>query len=145
MLRRLVGRVAEHHPLVTGAGDVECIVVGGVVARLVGLVDALRDVRRLLVDRVEDRARVGAEAQVGVHVADLADRRARDVLDVDVRRGGDLAGDDDEPGVDERLARDAPVGVVAQDRVEHPVGDLVGDLVRMPFGDRLRREQVLVV
>ena len=34
-LVRLVGRVAEHHALVAGAGDVEFIVVGGVRARLV--------------------------------------------------------------------------------------------------------------
>ncbi len=95
-LRRLVGGVAEHHPLVAGAGDVEFIVVGGVGARLVGLVDALGDVGRLLVDRVDDRARVGAEAEIGVGVADLADRLARDVLDVDVGRGRDLAGHDDE-------------------------------------------------
>ena len=103
-LRRLVGRVAEHHPLVARAGDVECIVVGGVGARLVGLVDALGDVGRLLVDRVDDRARVGAEAEVGVGVADLADRLAHDVLDVDVGRRRDLAGHDDEAGVHERLA-----------------------------------------
>ena len=144
-LRRLVGGVAEHHPLVTRAGDVECIVVGGVGARLVGLVHALGDVGRLLVDRVDDRARVGAEAEVGVGVADLADRLARDVLDVDVGRGRDLAGHDDEPGVHERLAGDAPVRVVAHDRVEDAVGDLVGDLVGVALGDGLGREQVLVV
>ena len=45
--------VAEHHPLVAGAGDVELVLVGGVGARLVGRVDALGDVGRLLVDRVD--------------------------------------------------------------------------------------------
>jgi len=49
-LRGLAARVAEHHALVAGAGDVELIVVGGIGARLVGLVDALRDVGRLLVE-----------------------------------------------------------------------------------------------
>ena len=71
-------RVAEHHALVAGAGDVELVVVGRVGARLVGGVDALGDVGRLLVDRVDDRAGVGGEAEVGVGVADLADRLARD-------------------------------------------------------------------
>ena len=87
----LVGGVAEHHPLVARAGDVELVVVGRVVARLVGRVDALGDVRRLLVDRVDHRAGVAVEAEVGVVVvADLAHRLARDLLDVDVGVGRDL-------------------------------------------------------
>ncbi len=141
----LVGGVAEHHPLVAGAGDVELVVVCCVGASLVGLVDALRDVRRLLVDRVEHRAGVRREAEVGVGVADVADRLARDLLDVDVGLGRDLAGDDDQAGVDERLARDAAVRFVGEDGVEHAVGDLVGDLVGMALRDRLGGEQELVV
>ena len=59
--------------------------------------------------------------------------------------GRDLAGDDDEAGVDERLAGDAAVRVVAQDGVEDAVGDLVGDLVRVALGHGLGREEELVV
>ena len=53
---RLVGGVAEHHSLIAGAGDVELVLVASVGARLIGLVHALCDIRRLLVDRVEHRA-----------------------------------------------------------------------------------------
>ena len=144
-LVRLAAGVAEHHPLVTGARDVHRVIVGGIVASLVGRVHALGDVRRLLVDRVDHRARVGAEPQVGIRVADLADRLAGHVLDVDVRVGRDLARHHDQAGVHERLARHAAVGVVTQDGIEHAVGDLVGDLVRVAFRDGLRGEQVLVV
>ena len=144
-LGRLPGGVAEHHPLVPGAGDVELVVVGWVDARLERMVDPLRDVGGLLVDRVDDRARVGREAEVGVGVADLADRLAGNLLDVDVGVGRDLAGDQDQPRVDERLAGDAPVGIVAEDGVEHAVGDLVGDLVRVAFGHGLGGEEVLVL
>ena len=141
----LVRRVAEHHPLVARAGDVELVVVVGVGLRLVGLIDALRDVRRLLVDRVEHGARVRREAQIGVDVADPADRLARDLLDVDERLGRDLAGDDDEAGVHQRLAGDATRGVVAHDGIQHAIGDLVGDLVGMALGHRLGGEEVLVL
>ncbi len=137
--------VAEHHPLVARPGDVELVVIGGIVARLVGGVDALGDVGRLLVDRVDHRAGVAVEAVGGVVVADPAHSLARDLLDVDVGVGRDLAGDDDEAGVDERLAGDPAVGVIAQDGVEHAVGDLVGDLVGVALGDRLGGEQVLAV
>jgi hypothetical protein len=134
-LGRLARGVAEHHPLVARAG---------VAGRVRCAVDALGDVGRLLVDRVDDRARVGAEAQVGVDVADPADRLARDVLDVDVGRGRDLARDDDQAGVDERLAGHAAARMVGEDGVEHAVGDLVGDLVGVALGDRLGGEEELV-
>ena len=141
----LVGGVAEHHALVAGARHVQLVLVGGIVARLIGGVDALGDVRRLLVDRVDHRAGVAVEAVRGVVVADPAHRLARDFLDVDVGVGRDLPRDDDQPGVDERLAGDAAVRVVGQDGVEHAVGDLVGDLVGVALRDGLGGEQELVV
>ena len=142
-LGRLARRVAEHHPLVARADLVDRIDVAGVVLHLVRRVDALRDVGRLRVDRDDDAARVRVEAELGVRVADPADRLPNEVGDVDVRLGRHLARDDDEPGRDERLAGDAAVAVVAQHRVEDCVGDLVGDLVRMAFRDGLGREEEL--
>ena len=65
-------------------------------------------------------------------------------VDVDVRVGGDLAGHDHEAGGDQRLARDAALRVLLVDRVEHRVADLVAHLVGVAFGDRLRREGVVV-
>ena len=106
-LRRLVRRVAEHEALVAGADLVERIVVVGLVLHLEGVVDSLRDVGRLLVERDDDAAGLGVEAVLRARVADRADPMAHEPGDVDVRVGRDLAGDDDEPGRDERLARDA--------------------------------------
>ena len=140
---RLAGRVPEHHSLVSGAGAVE--LVGRLaLALLEPGIHPLSDVGRLLVDRREDGARLVVEAVAGVVVADLADRLARDLRDVDVGLRGDLTGHDHEAGVDQALAGDAPGGVVPHHRVEDAVGDLVADLVRVPLGDRLGGEQVLV-
>ena len=107
------------------------------------VVHALADVRRLRVDGRDDAAGVAVEAVGGVVVADAAHGLARDLGDLDVGVGGDLAGDDDHPGRDQRLAGDAPVGVVGEDGVEDRVRDLVGDLVGVALGHRLRREQVV--
>ena len=106
----LVGRVAEHHPLVAGAGD-EQLVTRPLDPGLVGLVDALGDVGRLLVERDQDRDVVAVVAVVAVVVADLADRLADDLGDVEVDVGRDLARDDRHPGVDEGLAGDPALGV----------------------------------
>ena len=103
-LRRLAARKAEHHPLVARA---ELERRRGVAADLEGVVDALRDVGRLLLDRDQRPAREVVEAVVGARVADVADGLADDRLDVDVGRRRDLAEDDDEAGRRRRLARDA--------------------------------------
>ncbi len=94
-LLRLARRVAEHHALVARADLVERVVVAGDVPRLVGGVDALRDVRRLLVDRGQDGARLGVEAVLGARIADVGHGLARDLRDVDVGVGRDLAADHD--------------------------------------------------
>ena len=106
-------------------------------------VDALGDVRRLLLDRDQRAAGLVVEAVVGARVADVADRLADDLLEVDVGLRRDLAEDDDEAGGGGRLAGDAGVGVVADDRVEDRVADLVAELVRVALGDRFGGEQVL--
>ena len=49
------------------------------------------------------------------------------------------------PGVDQRLAGDAALGVARHHGVEDRVGDLVADLVGVTLGDRLGREQVLAL
>ena len=108
---------------------------------LVGGVDPLSDVRRLLVDRDHDTAGVGVEAPLGVRVADLRDLRPHLGGNVDVGLGRDLAGDHDEARRDQRLARHPAGRVVGEDSVENGVGNLVGNLVRMTLRDRLRGEQ----
>ena len=108
----LVRGVAEHHPLVARSLTIQRVAVP--VLLLVRMVDALGDVGRLLVDRNDDAAGLGVEAELRARVADLADLAAHELRDVDVRLGGDLAGDDDEPGRDQRLAGDAPWGSSAR-------------------------------
>ena len=105
-LRRLVGRVAEHHPLVAGADRSSGSSSSGSCCSLVRRVDALRDVGRLLVDRDHHAARLRVEAQLRA-CSRSRDRLAHDLADVDVRLGRDLAGDDDEARRDQRLAGDA--------------------------------------
>jgi hypothetical protein len=134
-LGRLVAGVAEHQALVAGAG-VQVVVAG--------VVHALRDVVGLLVVADHHRAALVVDAVLGVVVADALDRVARDLDVVDVRVGGDLAGQHDQAGVGQRLGGHAAARVLREDRVEDRVGDLVRHLVRVAFGDRFRREEIVV-
>ena len=134
-LGRFVAGVAEHEALVAGAG-VE-VVVGGVV-------HALRDVVGLLVVADHHGATLVVDAVVGVVVADALDGVARDLDVVDVRVGGDLAGEHHEAGVGQRFGGHAAARVLFEDRIEDRVGNLVGDLVGMAFGDGFGSEEKVV-
>ena len=139
-LHPFVACEAEHHALVARAEEVELVLLLRT-PNLEGFVDALRDVRRLLLDRDAHATGVAVEAVLRTVVADVHDRLPDDLRDIDVRRRGDLARDHREPGRDEGLARNATVRVVAEDLVEDRVGDLVGQLVRVPLGHRFGRER----
>jgi hypothetical protein len=134
-LGRLVAGVAEHEALVAGAG-VQVVVAG--------VVHALRDVVALLVVGHQHRAALVVDAVLGVVVADALDGVARDLDVVDVRVGGDFAGEHHEPGVAQRLGRDARARVLREDGVENGVGDLVGDLVGVTFRDGFGGEEKVV-
>jgi len=98
-----VAGVAEHQALVAGA-LVEIVVMRAI--------HALRDVGRLLADGDQHRAGVVVEANLGRVVTDALDGLARDLVVVDHRRGGDLAGDDAQAGGQQRLARHARMFVL---------------------------------
>ncbi len=133
-LRGLVARVAEHHALVAGAHQVDGVDALAVLD-LERLVDALRDVRALLVDAEHHAARLGVEAVLRAGVADVGDDAAHDRGDLDVAVSADLAADDDQAGGGEALARAADVVAIRawqrrcsassisrrEDRVEHGV------------------------
>jgi len=101
--RRFVAGVAKHQALVAGA-LVEVVVVRAI--------HALRDVGRLLADGNQHRTGVVVEADLGRVVADALDGLARDLVVIDHRRGGDLAGDDAQTGGQQGLARHARMFVL---------------------------------
>ncbi len=135
VLLRLVAREAEHHALVAGALLLE---------QALALGDALGDVGRLALDGRDDGAAVAVEAALRRRVADVADHRLGDLAELDLRLARDLAGDDDQAGLDQRLAGDATLRVLRQQGVEDGVGDLIADLVGMSLVHRLGRENVVL-
>ena len=106
-LGRLVAGVAEHQALIAGALLlVEPFAFG----------DALRDVGRLRLDRREHAAGLVVEAHRRVGVADVFDHAACELAEVDHGLGRDLAGDDDEAGLAQRLAGDAALAIAGRAR-----------------------------
>ena len=139
--RGLVAGVAEHHALVAGA-VFEAVALLAFL-ELEGLVNAHGDVAGLLVDGGDDGAGVAVKAVGGVVVADLAHDLARDLRDVHIAAGGDLAHDVDHARGGGALTGDVALRVLLEYRVQHRVGDLVADLVGMALGDGFGREEVV--
>src|SRR5699024_7775063 len=102
--------------------------------------DTLGDIGTLGIDRGDDPAGVAIEAGRSTVESDAVDRFADDLGKFDVRVGGDLTGDDDEAGGDERFAGHAGMRILPEDRVEDGIGDLISHLVGMTFGHRFRGE-----
>ncbi len=137
----LVARVAEHHALVAGALLVELVLfTGGTGPDLFGVVDALGDVGRLLVERHHHTAGVAVEAERFVVVADPVDGGSHHTGDVHVGLGGDLARNDGQAGGDEGLAGDPAHRVLLEQGIEDGIADLVSHLVGVPLGHRLGGE-----
>ena len=137
-LRRFVAGVTEHQALVARA------LLPGLLALDLARVDALRDVGRLLRQQQVHEHAIGMKHVIVVDVADLADRLARDLLDVELGLGGDLAADDHHVRLDVGFAGDAAELVLRQAGVEDRIGNRVGDLVGVPLTDRFRRKDVSV-
>ena len=131
-LRRLAAGIAEHDALVART-----------LVLVAQRIDALGDVRRLLMDEDLDLGVLPVEAVL--LIADIADRLARDLLEQLLGdRGGPahLARQHDLVGGRQRLAGDARIGIGAEIGIDDGVGDAVADLVGMPFGHGFAGEEI---
>jgi hypothetical protein len=137
-LRRFVARVSEHQALIAGA------LLSGLLALDLARVDALRDVGRLLRQQQVHEHAIGVKHIIVVDVADLADRLAGDLFDIELGLRRDLAADDDHVRLDVGLARNAAELVLRQAGIKDRVGNRVGDFIGMSLTDRFRRKDVSV-
>jgi hypothetical protein len=83
------------------------------------------------------------EAHLGIVVADLLDRVADNLRDIDSGLRGDLPGHHDQVRLHQRLAGNAALRVLGQHGVEDRIGDAIGDLVRVAHRHRFAGEQIV--
>ena len=115
ILGRFVRRIAEHHALVARTNRLCRIHIA--LAGLDCLVDTLRDIRRLLVERDEDAAGVRIEAVAGIRIADLTHGLADDLRNIDIATGRDLTDDVRLSRRNECLTRNASHRILRKDRI----------------------------
>ena len=156
---RFVASIAEHHALVARAHFVD-VVHAFAALSLVGLIDAHGDVGRLLVDGIDNAARVAVKAVLRAVVADLADGIAHDLLHVNVCFRANFARHHHKTRGSHGLAcathvvhvgRNArrrnvagflKLDFLCQNGIQDSIRNLIANLVRMTFSHRLRREKI---
>lgn len=135
--RRVVAGKPEHQPLVTRA------LFGGLFAPGLGGVDALRDVLALLRDGLGDENFVRVKNIIIVDVANAADGVADDAFKVELRVGGDFAGEDDHVAFDECFGGHAAAFVLREAGVEDRVGNGVAHFVGVAFANRFGGKNIV--
>ena len=136
--RRLVRRVAEHQSLVARP------LLGRLLAFRRAGIHALRDVRALRGDRVQDQHPVRVKHVVVMRVADLADGLAGDRVEIQLRLGRDLAAHHHQVALGVGLAGHAAARVLRQAGVQHRIGNGIAHFVRVAFADGLGRKDVVL-
>ena len=138
----LVRGITEHDTLIARA-----------FVLVAAFVDALRDMRRLGVEIILEAEAFPVKASL--LVPDVLHRLAHGRLDLVERArcplvilehalATDFAGQHDELGGGQRLARDSGFGILRQEQVDDRIADLVGHLVGMSFGHAFGGEEEAV-
>ena len=128
-----VGGVTKHDTLVTGTD---------VFQRLgTHAVDALADIRRLLVQSNQNFTRVTVQAVFFGVEADVFADLSHDRFVVNLGGGGDFTENHDHVRLGRGFARDFRIWILGQDGIQDAVGNLIGEFVRVAFVDGFGREE----
>jgi hypothetical protein len=126
-----VSGITKHDTLVTGTELLKCLLI----------VQALSDIRGLLLNGDQEVEGLVVEALGRVIIANVLDGITDNLLVVDVGLCGDLAKDHDHACLGRGLTGNLGQRVLGQTGVQDGVGDLVSDLVGVTLTDRLGCEQ----
>ena len=128
--------ISEHHALIARA-DIELSFTPG----LERVINALRDIGRLLVYRCHYRTCLIVKAHITAVVTDLLQRFPCDTRYVDIGCRSYLACDHYHSRCGKSLTCNASFRIGFEYRIEYCIGDLITDFIRMSFSNRFRCKQ----
>ena len=134
----LRGRIAEHDPLIASA-----------LVLILGRIDALGDMGRLLVQQIGDLA--GRVVELVLFIADILDTGARDILDPahiilqpGLVRQPHFAADHHAVGRGKGFAGNTRLGFLCQKCIKDRIRDPIADLVRVSLGNGFRCKDIVI-
>ena len=126
--------IAEHHTLVTGTGIQFTFV--SMLSFFQGTVNTLSNIRRLLINRCQDRACLIVKSGITSVISDLLNSFTNDRRDIYISACSDLTHNKDHTCCAGRLTCNSCLRVISNDRIKDSIGDLITDLIRMSFRNR---------
>ncbi len=144
-LRRLTGRIPKHHPLIARTRHQQLITLRRPRPRLMRRINPQRDIRRLLINRIQHRTRIRRKPKIRIDITNPPNRIPHHTLNIHIRLSRDLPRHHNQPRIHKRLTRHTRQRIIRQTRIQHPIRNLIGNLIRMPLRHRLRRKQILIV
>ena len=139
---RFVRSIAEHHALVAGTDGVELIRVAFLLFE--SIIDAHSDVRRLFVQGDEDAAGVAVKAVFSTGVADVTDRFADNMRNIDVAGRGNFTYNMYHAGRYQCFAGNAGVFIFCKNGIQNAVRNLVSHFIGMAFRYGFRRKEFTI-
>ena len=136
--RCLIRRIAEHHSLIASADRLDLGIIHLGLSRLKRLVNAHRNVGRLLVQRNHHGAGIAVKADLGTVVADLGHCLSYNTGNVEVCLCRNLTRYQYKACAACRLAGNTAHRILLHAGIQNRVGNRVADLVGMSFGHRFR-------
>ena len=138
-LRRLIGSIAEHHALVTGTGSLCLVQI--TFPCLQSLVNALGNIRRLLIQGNQNTAGISIKAELGTGIADPADGLPGNLGNIHIALGRNLTGNMSLAGSHQGLAGHTAIRILFKNCIQNTIRNLVCNFIRMPLSNRLRSKQ----
>ena len=117
----LIGRIAEHHSLVTGSDRLDILVRHPVFFRLQSLVNTQSDIRRLLVNGRQNAAGIGVKSKFPSRITDLTHGITHDLRDIYIGVCRDLSHDHHHTGRTTGLACHAAHRILLHEGVKDRV------------------------
>ena len=144
-LLRLRRRIPKHHPLIPSTSHIQNIIIPRIRPRLPRRIHPLRNIRRLLINRIDHRTRITIKPKRRIRIPNPPHRLPRHMRNIHIRRRRDLPRNQHQPRIHQRLTRHPTKRIIHQHRIQNPIRNLISNLVRMPLSHRLRRKQKLVI
>ena len=134
----LVGRITEHHTLISGTDGIQLLIGHMALTCFQRLVNAHGDICGLLVQRYHNRTGIAVESFFGRIVADLGYGLTNDSGNINICLGGDLTHDQYETGIGAGLTCYTAEGILLHQRIQYRIRYGITDFVGMSFGYGLR-------
>ena len=141
VLLGLIGCETEHHTLVTCTDGIQCVIVHGVLFFLQCGIHTQCNILGLLIQRYDHAAGIAVKSIFRAVITNFTYGLAHDLLNVNIRVGGNLTHDHNQAGGGAGLTCNTAHRVFFHQRIQNCIRNCIAHFIRMSLGNRLGSKQ----